>query len=200
MDGTLLDLHFDNYFWRRHIPSVYAKQNDMTEEQAIEHVTPLFDQHMGTLQWYCVDFWSEQLGLDIMAHKNDITYKIAYRPNAQAFLQKCRDNLHDVRLITNAHRKVLNLKIQQTQIDRYFDDLHCSHELDHPKEQQQFWHNLNEIKAFDPQTTLFIDDSESVLESAAMYGIKHIYSIAQPDSQTPREIDSAFEMIEDFPV
>jgi len=198
MDGTLLDLHFDNYFWRVHIPQVYARKHGIDHSVAIEKITPLFDQYMGTLEWYCVDFWSDQLGFDIMTHKQEITDKIAYRPNAQAFLEKCRLEVNDLRLITNAHRKVLNLKIQHTQIDQYFDRLHCSHELDYPKEQQQFWHNLNALDEFNPETTLFLDDSESVLESAAEFGIKHIYSIAKPDSQKEREVASRFTMIERF--
>jgi len=198
MDGTLLDLHFDNYFWRIHIPHVFAQKNGTTPEDAVKELTPLFERYTGTLEWYCVDFWSEQLGFDIMLYKREVTEKIAYRPNAQKFLQQCRDYVDDLRLITNAHRKVLDLKVQHTQIDHYFDSMHCSHELDYPKEQQQFWHNLNEIKAFDPQTTLFLDDSEAVLESADKYGIKHIYSIAKPDSQKERDDASRFSMIETF--
>ena len=198
MDGTLLDLHFDNYFWKTHVPQIYASNNEITKEQAIEKLLPHFHKHMGTLEWYCVDFWSDLLRIDVMRHKEEVADKIKYRPQAQAFLEKCRKEVSDLRLITNGHRKVLNLKIKHTQIDQYFDSLHCSHELDHPKEQQQFWHNLQKISAFDPEKTLFLDDSEAVLESAHEYGIKHIYSIAKPDSQNQREHPSAFKMIEAF--
>jgi len=198
MDGTLLDLHFDNYFWREYIPSVYAQKNGLSKDEAIAKLSPWFDQYMGTLEWYSVDFWSAKLGFDIMVYKREVTDKIAYRPKAQAFLETCREQVDDLRLITNAHRKVLDLKIEFTQIDQYFDRLHCSHELNYPKEHQQFWHNLNEIDAFDPKTTLFLDDSESVLESADKFGIKHVYSIAKPDSQKDREAASRFYMIDSF--
>lgn len=198
MDGTLLDLHFDNYFWKTHIPIVYGRKNNITPEQALEKLLPHFHQHMGKLEWYCVDFWSDLLAMDVMFHKAEVADKIGYRPNAQAFLEQCREQVSDLRLITNGHRKVLNLKIEHTQIDQYFDSMHCSHELDYPKEQQAFWHRLQELSAFNPQTTLFLDDSESVLESAHEYGIKHIYSIAEPDSQNVREKPSAFKMIEAF--
>lgn len=198
MDGTLLDLHFDNYFWRTHIPKIFAQKNGISQTNAIEKLTPLFEQHMGTLEWYCVDFWSDQLGFDIMTYKREVSEKIAYRPNAQAFLKQCQTHVNDLRLITNAHRKVLDLKIQYTQIDQYFDSMHCSHELNYPKEQQQFWHNLKKIKHFDPEATLFLDDSETVLESAYDFGIKHIYSIAKPDSQKERNAASKFMMIGAF--
>lgn len=198
MDGTLLDLHFDNYFWQTHVPHVYATKHGLTDDDAYTRLVPMFSQYVGTLEWYCVDFWSEKLDLDIMRLKRDVAHKIGYRANAQIFLEKCREQTRDVRLITNAHRKVLNLKIEHTGIDRYFDSMHCSHELDYPKEMGRFWHNLQETKAFDPQTTLFLDDSESVLQAAEGYGISHIFSIAEPDSQKGRETPSAFEMIDVF--
>jgi putative hydrolase of the HAD superfamily len=34
MDGTLLDLHFDNHFWLEHMPKRYAEKHDITVEQA----------------------------------------------------------------------------------------------------------------------------------------------------------------------
>ena len=198
MDGTLLDLRFDNYFWKAHVPKVYARKNGISPEHAFDQLLPHFQKHMGKLEWYCVDFWSELLDIDIMLHKREVSEKISYRPHAQAFLEKCQLEVNDLRLITNGHRKVLNLKNEFTQINQYFDHCHCSHELDYPKEQQQFWHNLNSIKAFNPQTTLFIDDSESVLESARDYGIEHIYSIEKPDSKNHREKPSSFPMIQTF--
>ncbi len=198
MDGTLLDLHFDNYFWREHVPGIWAQQNGWSVSEAKDRLYPKFIETMGTLEWYCVDYWSEELGLDIMQHKAEVAHKIAYRPRAQAFLEKCQKESNDVRLITNAHRKVLKLKIKHTQLDQYFDQMYCSHELDYPKEQQQFWENLQALQAFDPARSLFLDDSESVLEAAECYGIGHVYSIAQPDSQNKRSEPSRFIMINEF--
>lgn len=198
MDGTLLDLHFDNHFWQEHVPAVWAENNGMDLAEAKDRLAPMYRQHSGTLNWYCVDFWSDQLGLDIMQHKAEVAHKIAYRPKAEQFLQRCKSESDDVRLVTNAHRKVLTLKIKHTKLDQYFHDMLCSHELDHPKEQSQFWDNLHARQAFDPDRTLFLDDSESVLEAADAYGIGHVYSIAKPDSQCERSVPSRFRMIEAF--
>jgi len=198
MDGTLLDLHFDNYFWLEHLPSVIAQRNGCELEGAREHLTSLYQRHIGTLNWYCVDFWNEQVGFDIMQHKAAVSNRISYRPNAQSFLKRCKQQSDDVRLVTNAHRKILNLKIEHTQIDQYFDQMLCSHELNYPKERIEFWDRLQAHQAFDPLRTLFLDDNESVLETASEYGIGHIYSIAKPDSQCEREVPSRFPMIEDF--
>ncbi len=196
MDGTLLDLHFDSHFWLEYMPRVWATRNGYPLEDARIKLMSMLDQHAGTLNWYCVDYWSEALGLDIMQLKEQVAEKIAYRPTAKTFLQRCKHECNDIRMVTNAHRKVLELKILKTNIDQYFDQLLCSHELGYPKENSEFWHQLNDNKAYDPQRTLFIDDSEAVLESAARHGIKHIYSIASPDSSMKRRAPSRFEMLD----
>ncbi len=198
MDGTLLDLHFDNHFWNDYMPQVYAQSKGISLDQSVSFLAPMFKDWAGTLKWYCVDHWSQVLELDIMSLKQDVADRISYRPNAQAFLSKCQKESADVRMITNGHRKVLDLKIEHTKIDRYFDHLICSHELDYPKEEQGFWTRLQESLPFNPQKSLFIDDNESVLHSAAEYGIKHLYSIAKPDSKRTRDADSAYPMIDVF--
>ena len=200
MDGTLLDLHFDNYFWLNYMPAIYAEKNGLSEAQTKALLAPIFQSNEGTLNWYCVDFWSAELGLDIMQHKAEIAHKIAYRPKAKEFLQLCQRQVGDLRLITNGHREVLELKIKLTELDRYFNDMVCSHELGAPKENAQFWEALQILKPFDPATTLFIDDSESVLDAANRYGIKNIYSIASPDSVKQRTSPSKYPLIEEFSI
>ena len=196
MDGTLLDLHYDNYFWRQHLPSVIATDQGISAKQALHKLEPLFEKHAGTLNWYCVNFWSEQLGLDIMKHKREVASKIAYRPNAQEFLSFCRNKIADVRLVTNAHRKVLNLKIEHTQIDQFFDQTVCSHELGEPKESVSFWQNLNHQKTFEPARTLFIDDNLAMLESAKNYGVEYLFGITKPDSQNPAKRLQDFQTLD----
>lgn len=195
MDGTLLDLHFDSYFWLEYMPSVWATRNGFMVEEAKAKLMDMLNHHAGTLNWYCVNFWSDALGLDIMQLKGQVAHKIGWRPTAEAFLKRCQEECNDVRMVTNAHREVLKLKILKTDIDKYFDQLLCSHELDFPKEEAGFWVRLNQDKPFDPERTLFIDDSEAVLDSAVRHGIKHIYSIAQPDSSMTRLKPSKYPML-----
>jgi putative hydrolase of the HAD superfamily len=196
MDGTLLDLHFDSYFWLTYLPQVWADSNGLMLDDAKDRINRIMVEHAGTLNWYCVHFWNEALEVDIMQLKSHCAHKIGYRPTAEAFLERCLKECDDVRMVTNAHREILNLKIVKTNIDQYFHQLLCSHELNHPKEDPQFWVLLNENKSFDPERTLFIDDSEAVLDSAAQHGIKHLYSIAQPDSSMTRATVSRFPMLE----
>lgn len=198
MDGTLLDLHFDTHFWLHHLPQVYAQENGLSIAQANQFLDPIFIKNAKTLNWYCVHYWSEQVGFDIMPHKKAVAHNIAYRPKAQQFLLQCRQNSSDLRMVTNGHRKVLELKIECTNIDQYFDQMICSHELNYPKEHLSFWDTLQLMDSFDPRRTLFIDDSEYVLDVAKEYGIGHIYSIAKPDSSRERNEPSKFPMIEHF--
>lgn len=198
MDGTLLDLHFDSYFWLEYMPQAYAAHHQIDRAEADSVLLPMLEKYVGTLDWYCVNFWTDSLDLNIMQLKREVAHKIAYRPSAQAFLERCNQHTKDVRLITNAHREVLDLKIEKTQINKYFDTMLCSHELEAPKEQRVFWERLQADQQFDPDTTLFIDDSESVLNAAHEFGIKHLFSIAKPDSQKDRAAPSRFHMIEHF--
>jgi putative hydrolase of the HAD superfamily len=198
MDGTILDLHFDNHFWLQHMPTAYAAKHNIDKYEADQILLPMLKKFAGTLDWYCVNFWQDTLELDIMALKREVAHKIAYRPEAEFFLGQCKQKTDDLRLITNSHRQVLDLKIEHTKLDRYFSVMHCSHELEAPKEDLEFWQRLQKLQQFDPTTTLFIDDSESVLNAAHDYGIKHIYSIAKPDSQIDRAEPSRFQMIERF--
>ena len=38
MDGTLLDLHFDNFFWLKLVPEHLSKQHGVSEKQALAHM------------------------------------------------------------------------------------------------------------------------------------------------------------------
>ena len=124
---------------------------------------PLFERQAGTLNWYSVDYWTAQLGIDILEGSRELSHKIGYRPKAREFLQTCKQHCKDVRLVTNAHRRMLDMKIEFTQIDQYFNQMLCSHELEHAKEDPRFWQNLQAHTNYDAERTLLIDDNDAVL-------------------------------------
>jgi putative hydrolase of the HAD superfamily len=193
MDGTLLDLHFDNFFWLHHLPQKYAEQHSMEEQSARQRLIDLFAREQGTLNWYCMDYWSAQLQLDIDALKKEVRHLIAVRPYVEHFLQHLHDSPKEVLLVTNAHFKSLDLKLSETDIGRYFNRVVCSHDFGCPKEDQQFWHLLQQTHPFNPRKTVFIDDSAAVLASAQKYGIRYLLTLLQPDSQL------AIRQVTDFP-
>jgi putative hydrolase of the HAD superfamily len=198
MDGTLLDLYFDNHFWLEYLPQCYAKHHGQTFDWAKAELEPLFTGNAGKLSWYCLDYWSAELGLSVAALKRDIAHLIALRPDADTFLAAIQSAGKRVALITNAHRDSLSLKLERIELAPYFDRMISSHDYGFPKEDQQFWFALQQDFSFDPARTLFIDDSLPVLRSAKRYGIAHLLAVRHPDSrQGPRDT-AEFEAVEDY--
>lgn len=198
MDGTVLDLHFDNYFWRTLVPQVWAERQGMELEEASTRLSNRYAELRGTLNWYCLDFWSQELALDITALKREVQHKIAIRPNIIGLLEKLREHDKRILLITNAHPNSLEIKLQQTGIGGYFDRQISSHVLRLAKENHGFWAALLELEHYDPARTLLIDDSLPVLRQAQREGIRHLYGIYQPDSQGDPHIHEEFPLIMDF--
>jgi len=198
MDGTLLDLYFDNHFWREHLPIAYAQQHRLPLLEAKEHLHQQFTATQGTLSWYCVDYWTQQLNMDIMALKEEIVHLIALHPYVIEFLEELRRCGKRVVLVTNAHRKSLELKMQQIPLTAYFDHIISSHEVGLPKESVEFWQQLQQVERFHPATTLLIDDNLAVLRAAQSYGIAHLLAIFQPDSRAERKDVAEFNAIHQF--
>jgi 5'-nucleotidase len=185
MDGTLLDLRFDNFFWQELIPSRYAAANGLPDEEAVALLEPRFAAARGTLEWYCLDHWSRELGLDIAALKREAEDHIDFLPNVPEFLLAVRELSKRAVLVTNAHRGTLSIKLARTGLDRYLDAIHSSHDLGLPKENPRFWARLRDIEPFDPTRTLLVDDSLPVLRSAHEYGLARVIAVLRPDSSRP---------------
>lgn len=198
MDGTLLDLHFDNYFWLDHLPRRYAAKHGISEADSSAHLKETFHAGEGTLQWYCLDHWSRQLEMDIPALKLEIQHMIRLRPYAVDFLAWLHDSHRDVVMVTNAHRKTLEIKMANIDITGWFDQVVVSHDLRAAKEDRAFWDRLQALHPFDPARTLLIDDTERVLDSARDYGIAHLLTLLQPDSQRQVRINTRFPGIHHF--
>ena len=198
MDGTLLDLHFDNYFWREYLPQKWGELNQMDTASAKKQLVPQFYSMAGTLSWYCLDHWSEHLGMDILALKADVGHLIRERPDTIGFLQFLAATGKQKALVTNAHQGLINMKLERTRLGQHFEHVICAHDLGFPKEDMQFWGKLQTVFPFDAARTLLIDDNYSVLRSAQGYGIRHLLTIAQPDSKQPRREGGEFPAIESF--
>lgn len=198
MDGTLLDLHFDNHFWLEYLPQRYAERHGQSLALAKAELEPLFRSHQGKLTWYCLDFWSAELGFSMRELKQEIAHLIALRPDADTFLAALQRAGKRVALITNAHRDSLSLKLERIELAPYFDRLISSHDYGFPKEEQQFWHALQADFAFDPARTLFIDDNLPILRSARDYGVVHLLAIHEPDSRRGPKDSEEFAAVRDY--
>lgn len=196
MDGTLLDLHFDNHFWLEHLPVRLAEQRGTTPEEVRAYLHERYTAMEGTLDWYCLDYWQNHLGTDLVALKHEIADRIAIRAHVERFLESLRERGKRVVLLTNAHQKSVGLKFGYVVLEHYFDHIITSHSLGLPKEHPDFWQKLSEMEVFDPAHSLFIDDNLHVLRAAKAHGVKHLLAIHQPDSQQPPKDTQEFTAVE----
>jgi 5'-nucleotidase len=198
MDGTLLDLYFDNYFWLEHVPQQFAEQNNISIESAREQLFKSFDKKRGQIEWYCLDYWTQALELPIASLKQDIQEKIALRHQAEDFLKKLTQMGKHIALVTNAHPESLRIKMERTELNPWFKDIISTHEYGMPKEQQACWVALEQTINFDKERTVFIDDSQAVLEAAKLFGIRWCLGIESPDSKGFSKHAIGFPLIGQF--
>ncbi|MDX9768330.1 MAG: GMP/IMP nucleotidase [Ectothiorhodospiraceae bacterium] len=198
MDGTLLDLHFDNHFWQAHVPLRYAEKKGLPHDIARDELMARYHARAGTLEWYSVDFWATELELDIMRLKEEVSHLIAVHPAVTDFLAAMRKAGKRLVLATNAHHKSLTLKMARTGLEPHFDVLVSSHALGVAKEEPRFWGRLRELVPFDPARTLLVDDSLPVLDAARAYGIRHLLAVRTPDTKQPPKGTRDYPAIDSF--
>ena len=114
MDGTLLDLNFDNHFWQVHLPQRYAAARGLPDGSGREELMARYHARAGTLEWYSVDFWETELELDIMRLKEEVAHLIDIHPHVTDFLAAVRATGRRIVLATNAHHKSVTLKMARS--------------------------------------------------------------------------------------
>jgi len=198
MDGTLLDKHFDDYFWEQYVPEHYSLQHDLSIDDAKKELLERYQNVENTLCWTDLDYWSEQLDMDIPGLKTGLNHLIAVHPYVGEFLRFCRKNKKKIFLVTNAHPKTLSIKLEKAEIGHLFDRIVCADEIGLAKEEGAFWSRLEQLLGFNKSTTLFADDTEKVLHSAQGYGMGQLIFVARSSSKKPVEYSSRYPSIEYF--
>ncbi|NJD91087.1 MAG: GMP/IMP nucleotidase [Geobacter sp.] len=198
MDGTLLDRHFDDHFWLEHVPARYAAKHHQPLAEVKEQLYALFRSQENTLNWTDLDYWSEQLGMDIPLLKHEVDHLIAVHPNVISFLDFLRSSGKQVHLVTNAHGKTLDIKMNKTKIGGHFDSIISAHDLGLPKEMVAFWGELQKVIPYEPERTMLGEDSERNLETAREFGIRHLVYISAPNSQLTPQASQQFYSVKSF--
>lgn len=197
LDGTLLDLAFDNHLWLACLPAELAAASGRPAAEMLAALMPRFEAVRGTLDWYCIEYWTRTLGVDIEALHRREAPRVAWLPGAREFLARVRARGKRLTLLTNAHPATLRVKEEQAGIAAHFDAVYSSHRFGAPKEDPRFWEGLREVEPLDPQRALFVDDSPAVLRAARAAGIRWIYAVRHPDrSAPPREEHGDFAVID----
>ena len=198
MDGTLLDLHFDSYFWRTYLPKIYAQQYNIPISQAQKKLYNDYRSHEQTLNWYSTDYWSQYLQIPIVEHLHHCRHKIQPRLDALTFLNQLKQSPYHCHIVTNADWSSINLKCQLVPLKKIISSIISSHDFKQPKESPLFWDALQKKHPFNPKYTLFIDDNQHVLSTAKNFGIQHLYTIDQPDLSQKKIIQSSYPSISSF--
>ena len=198
MDGTLLDLQFDSHFWYHHLPQRFAEAYGLSFEEAQADLTGRYRAMRGTLQWYCADYWSQALGLDVVALKHEIRHRVTRMPHAEEFLVRVNASGRPCYLVTNAHPEFVDIKLEESELRAHFRKVVSSHEFNTPKESPEFWERLRSAVAHEPARTLMVDDDQEVLAHAEQAGIGSLVTVRQPDSGQPAREALDYPSIRDF--
>jgi len=198
MDGTLLDLNYDNHVWNDLVPQAYADKIGINIALAQQKLLAHMREIHGSIEFYSFDYWTEYTGIDLIATHRQATDLVAYRPGALAFLRWLQGTDRHTVIATNAHPHSINVKDAHTNICAEVDAVVSSHTYGAPKEARAFWQALLQEHPYPAERCLFIDDNEPVLDAAADYGIAHLLVVARPDSERPRKTQLHYPSFDDF--
>lgn len=196
MDGTLLDLSFDNWFWREAVPRCLARMTGGPASEVREQLLAQYARKRGTLDWYCLDYWTAELRLDLRSLKHAASHRIRYLPGAREFLCRARASGKRLVLVTNAHGDTLAIKQAVSGLGEFFEACVSSHEFGAPKESSGFWPRLQARLGFEPERTMFVDDSEPVLDAAAGFGLGAVVAVTRPDTRRPAQLGTRHASVE----
>ncbi|MGZ8382310.1 MAG: hypothetical protein ACXW4C_11375, partial [Nitrospira sp.] len=90
MDGTLLDRHFDNFFFEEELPRRYAALHALPFEGARDRLMAMYRSVEGELAWTDLDYWTKRVGLDVVAMHKELDHMIGFLPGAEEFLRHLR--------------------------------------------------------------------------------------------------------------
>ncbi|ENV37562.1 hypothetical protein F959_01501 [Acinetobacter venetianus RAG-1 = CIP 110063] len=185
MDGTLLDLAFDDFIWNHCLPERHAQVHQCSLEQSQQTLFQFYQQHKHTLSWYSSAYWTAKVGVDVLQLQYEHREKIAARAGCHQLLERLKAKGYRCWLLTNADQAGLQLKLENVELSPYFELMISSEELGHAKEDVGFWQKLQQLHPFDPTKAVFIDDTVAVLKGAEAFGISKLVSILQPSSSKP---------------
>lgn len=172
MDGVILDNAYDNDFWQNQIPEVIADSKGIAFDAAKRLAIQIFNYKKNTKDWYDVDYWSNMLDIDIEAQKrSEKSFSRISLYDGVIDTLSILKNKTKMILITNAHRKTLNIKLEKYNLTPYFDEMVCAHELNYVKEDIQLWYMLRSKYRLDYEKTLLVEDTINNINVGLSAGI-----------------------------
>jgi len=198
VDGTLLDRHFDNFFFEEELPRCYAAKHGLMVEDARERLLTMYRAVEGELDWTDLNYWTKTLDIDVVALTKELDHLIALHPDSVDFLRHVRAQGKRIYLLTSAHAAGIEIKVAKTGIDRYVDRILNAFEVGYLKMRPEFWPTCQRLLGFEPSRSLYIDDDEACLAAAQKFGVKFLYHRSKSSSRQPPQPSSCYESIESF--
>lgn len=196
MDGTLLDRHFDNFFFEEELPRRYAVLHGIPFDEARDRLMAMYRSVEGELAWTDLHYWTGQVGIDVVAMHRELDHMIGFLPGAESFLTEVRRRGKRITILTNAHAAGVGVKTAKTGLDRYVDRIVDAFEVGYLKMRREYWPTCQKLVGFDPARALFVDDDEGCLHAAQQFGLAQIIHSAKSSSRLPAEASSRFTSIE----
>ena len=199
MDGTLLDRHFDNFFFEEELPRRYAAMHGCAFEASRQHLMAMYRSVEGELAWTDLEYWSARVGIDVVAMHQELQHLIGFLPGAEYFLEAVRAKGKRITVLTNAHHTGVAVKSAKTGLDRYVDRIVDAFEVGYLKMRSEYWPACRKLVGFDPRRSLYVDDDEACLAAANQYGIAAIVHSAKSSSQLPPVRSANFASVDHLP-
>jgi 5'-nucleotidase len=198
MDGTLLDRHFDNFFFEEELPRRYAALHNLSFEESRDRLMAMYRSVEGELAWTDLNYWTSQVGIDVVAMHRELDHMIGFLPGAEEFLRHLQQLGKRVTIVTNAHSTGVSVKVAKTGLDRYVDRIVDAFEVGYLKMRPEYWPNCQRLLGFEPSRSLFMDDDEGCLTAAKEFGVAHLVHSAKSSSQLPPQPSAQFSSIDTF--
>jgi putative hydrolase of the HAD superfamily len=198
MDGTLLDRDFDNFFFEDELPRRYAALHRMTEQAAREQLFALYRAVEGELAWTDLHYWTNRLGIDVVALTQELSNRIGYLPGVEGFLGAVRAKRKRMTVLTNAHAEGVAIKCRKTGVDKQVDRIVTAFEVGCLKMRPDYWPACRTLVGFDPGRSLYIDDDEACLAAAEAFGIRHIFHSSRSSTKLPPQPSGRYTPLENL--
>lgn len=199
MDGTLIDQHHEDVFWKDMVPKAYAKKNNLALDEAKRILFAKYNKKSPrSLIWGNMDARGKELGLELRSMRSKIKPFIKLHPHTLRFLRFLKKQKKRIYLVTAADPKDIDIEMAHTKIGEYFNGVYTVLDLGFTKHYPLFWKRLQKKIRFDKNRTLLAEDNENILRVAKSFGIKYVVFKSKSSSRKPPHVPKGLLCVRHF--
>lgn len=164
LDDTLSDSKFDELIWRTEIPKAYAKEKNISFEEAYKIVTTEYKNLWGKVQgnWRDASFWLKHFELSTTWEDllNTVHHEIQHYPDVINVLTELFKHFKLI-IISNAERKFIDAKLKLNHLQKFFTKIYsASSDFDKTKKDQEVFKKALADFSIKPDEMIHIGDDE----------------------------------------